>query len=166
MNNGADTYCMKEDTRVEGPWEFGTRPVKRNSKEDWARVYEEAKKGNFAAIDPEVVVKHYNNLKAIAKDHMVMPEESKDLRGIWYWGKAGVGKSRLAMDQWPTAYRKMCNKWWDGYQGQKHVIMEDLDPSHKVLGHHLKIWADRYPFIGESKGGAVNPDYEVFCVTS
>ena len=24
VNNGADTYCMKEDTRVEGPWEFGT----------------------------------------------------------------------------------------------------------------------------------------------
>jgi len=35
VNNGADDYCMKEDTRVEGPWEFGTRPVKRNSKTDW-----------------------------------------------------------------------------------------------------------------------------------
>lgn len=35
VNNGADTYCMKEDTRVEGPFEFGTRPVKRNSKHDW-----------------------------------------------------------------------------------------------------------------------------------
>ena len=23
INNGADDYCMKEDTRVEGPWEFG-----------------------------------------------------------------------------------------------------------------------------------------------
>ena len=35
VNNGADTYCLKEDTRVEGPWEFGTRPIKRNSKVDW-----------------------------------------------------------------------------------------------------------------------------------
>lgn len=26
-NNGADDYCLKEDTRVEGPYEFGTKPV-------------------------------------------------------------------------------------------------------------------------------------------
>jgi len=35
INNGADDYCLKEDTRVEGPWEFGVKPVKRNSKTDW-----------------------------------------------------------------------------------------------------------------------------------
>ena len=38
VNNGAHTYCMKEDTRLEGPWEFGTRPVQRNNKTDWAAV--------------------------------------------------------------------------------------------------------------------------------
>lgn len=30
VNNGANEYCMKEDTRVEGPWEFGIKPAKRN----------------------------------------------------------------------------------------------------------------------------------------
>lgn len=43
VNNGADDYCLKEDTRVEGPWEFGKKPAKRNSKTDWERVFEEAK---------------------------------------------------------------------------------------------------------------------------
>lgn len=38
VNNGADTYCMKEETRLEGPWEFGTKPLKRNSKTDWEEV--------------------------------------------------------------------------------------------------------------------------------
>jgi len=28
-------YCRKQDTRVDGPWEFGTKPVKRNSATDW-----------------------------------------------------------------------------------------------------------------------------------
>jgi len=36
VDNGAAAYCNKEDTRLEGPWEFGTKPVQRNSKEDWA----------------------------------------------------------------------------------------------------------------------------------
>lgn len=27
INNGADTYCMKEETRVEGPWSFGIKPA-------------------------------------------------------------------------------------------------------------------------------------------
>lgn len=30
INNGADAYCMKEDTRVEGPWSFGIKPAQRN----------------------------------------------------------------------------------------------------------------------------------------
>ena len=38
VNNGADRYCMKEETRVLGPWEFGQKPVQRNSKTDWEEV--------------------------------------------------------------------------------------------------------------------------------
>lgn len=35
-DNGASSYAMKEDTRVEGPWEFGLKPAKRNVKGDVA----------------------------------------------------------------------------------------------------------------------------------
>lgn len=35
-DNGASDYCLKEETRVEGPWEFGLKPARRNVKGDVA----------------------------------------------------------------------------------------------------------------------------------
>jgi len=49
----------------------------------------------------------------------------------------------------------MCNKWWDGYSGQRVVLLEDF--RHADLADYLKIWTDRYPFTAEIKGGTVRP---------
>lgn len=165
VNNGADNYCMKEETRMEGPWEFGVRPVKRNSKTDWDRVFEEAKAGNFDAIPAPIRVKHYGNLVKIAKDH-ITPSDSADVRGTWIYGEAGIGKSRKAREDFPDFYPKLCNKWWDGYLGQKNVIMDDIGLEHKVLGQQLKIWGDRYGCVLETKGGALGSAFDNFVVTS
>lgn len=59
INNGAHDYCMKEDTRLEGPFEFGVKPVSRNSKHDWDEVKKLAIKGEFDKIPAEIYIKHY-----------------------------------------------------------------------------------------------------------
>lgn len=43
-DNGASTYCLKEDTRVpgEGPWEFGEKPMQRNDAKDWDEIKKHA----------------------------------------------------------------------------------------------------------------------------
>jgi len=165
VDNGADKYCMKEDTRVEGPWEFGTKPVQRNDKKDWDRVWEDAKKGDLEKIPKDILISHYKNIKAIQKDYM-KHTDSDDLRGRWIWGPPGVGKSRKAREQFPNHYPKLCNKWFDGYQGEEAVIMDDIGLDHKCLGQQLKIWGDRYACILETKGGAVPSNFKYFVVTS
>lgn len=166
VNNGADAYCNKEDTRVEGPWEFGKKPINRASKADWDAVWKDAAEGKLEGIPADIRVRCYTQIKRIEKDHMTVKGEAADCKGIWIHGESGVGKSRYARDNYPEAYKKLANKWWDGYQGETHVLLEDLDPHHACLGYHLKIWADRYHAPGETKGGQVPLTFEKLIVTS
>lgn len=50
---------MKEDTRLEGPIEFGVKPVQRNSKHDWEEVKQHAVAGELDKIPADIFVKHY-----------------------------------------------------------------------------------------------------------
>lgn len=109
------------------------------------------------------------SIPAIKKARMILAESLSpythdDVRGIWFYGQPRTGKSRAAFAQWPDAYRKAQNKWFDGYSGQESILLDDLDSD--VLGHHLKLWADRYPVQGETKFGHVQLVHKVFVVTS
>jgi hypothetical protein len=56
------------------------------------------------------------------------------------------------------------NKWWDGYQGQDCVLIDDFDSQ---IGYtHFKRWFDKYKCQVESKGGAVPLCATKFAITS
>lgn len=155
-SRAASDYVWKEDTAVAGTrFELGSLPRKRSSATDWDGIWEAAKSGNLMDIPADIRIRTYHTLKRIRQDFMERPEDLPDVCGKWYYGVPGAGKSFKARQDYPNSYLKPCNKWWDGYQQEENVLMDDLDKNHKVLGHHLKIWADRYSFIGESKGGSI-----------
>ena len=128
-------------------FEVGEKPFKRNSKTDWAAAKEKAKAGLIDEVPADVYIKYYGTLKRIAMDHMTKPSDLNDVSGIWIYGPPGTGKSHYARAHYSNGglYLKPQNKWWDGFQGEPNVWLDDFD--FKGLGHYLKIWADKYCFI-------------------
>lgn len=168
----AEDYVWKEDTRVDGTqFELGKKPIKKNSQRDWDAVWALAKLGEIDLIDKNVLVPHYSAIKRIRQDYLDPLAIVKRIHV--FWGRTGMGKSRLAWEQagfgaYPKDPR---SKFWDGYRGQENVVIDevicclfqfrgDID-----IAHILR-WFDRYPVIVEVKGTSTCLAAKTIWVTS
>jgi len=164
-------YCVKELDWVEYGVKpsFDEHPGAEATKRMWSEVTQLARADDMDKLAedyPRVFIAHYRTLKLIAKDYQVSPSDLQDTCGVWLYGVAGAGKSWKARRDYPGYYLKSCNKWWDSYQNEVNVIIDDFDKSHDCLGHHLKLWADRYAFPAEMKGSSKQIRPEKIIVTS
>ena len=161
-------YCQKDGDFVEVGKYVTPKQKGVGEKRRWQEAWDNAEAGNMEAIDPQIRIQCYTTLKKIHHDHLLSTciPTMGEIEHEWYCGEAGTGKSRKAREENPDAYLKMCNKWWDGYAGEEVVLLEDFDKRHEVLCHHLKIWGDRYAFIGEAKGSSMKIRPRKIIVTS
>lgn len=166
----AADYCKKDGNY----WEEGQEPTDNTGKNQWDAIRQLELAGNLEAIKEQFVGTYHKYRKVIEYEcalHTVCHTVDGDLqnKNKWIWGAPGLGKSRFVREQEPAIYTKMSNKWWDGYEGEPAVIVEDLDPTRaEMLTQQLKIWADRYPFTAEIKGGArkMEPSYRLYITSN
>jgi len=156
----AIAYCQKDGNYVER----GERPSESRGREAgglgnrqrWCTIIERAKLGDTEWLqlnEPKVFVQFMPRLESLRT--LRPPVLDGDLINEWWWGPTGTGKSKLLWELYPDHFAKKLNKWWDGYMREDIVAIEEWAPKNEVTGSALKIWADRYPFPGEVKGGTM-----------
>jgi len=160
-------YVWKDDTAVPGTrFELGRLPISRARTEDWDKIYEDARAGDLENIPKDILIRHYSSIKRIRVDNME-PITRPNIFVKCYYGPTGTGKTHRAWDdqEGEIPYIKNPNtKWWDGYRGQKNVIIDEFNS--RIDISYLLTWLDKYPCIVEVKGYSVPLQAVNFWITS
>lgn len=148
-------YCRK-DGRF---YERGDVPTPSNrngevERSRWEDAWAAAKAGRIEDVPADIRVRYYSALRKIERDYMPRVDNLQSVCGLWIWGESGAGKSYAVHQQVPELFVKPRNIWWDGYQNEANVLVDDIDIFDVKLGGLLKHWADAYAFVGECKGGS------------
>jgi len=163
----AKAYCMKEESRLAGPWEIGAEKDNQGQRNDLAAIgaMVKAKKTNWE-ITESIGASASKFAKNIAFLRFVDMESSSDrqLQGvkvITLYGASGMGKTYAAVNfiaggkdyyicESPS--HKDSKVWFDGYEGQTCLILDDFDGSFCSFRYILRL-LDKYKLKIEIKGG-------------
>lgn len=148
-------YCKKQG-RFE---EWGTAPLSQEDKGElgkrtWEEVRTHAEAGEFQEIPAKIYITQFKNLMAVRARAFSSATDLEEPCGIWIHGPPGTGKTYTAK-QLGTLYHKEATQWWDAYEGEEVVLIDDISPAscQGPMTDLLKKWTDRYCFAAQVKGG-------------
>lgn len=157
-------YCEKDGNLI---LELG-EPINQGKRSDISRAVEIIKNdGNMRKVCTEVMnyqaVRHAElYLKYMEAKRPVAPIEV-----IWIYGSSGKGKTKKVYEDnkdmdifTPVSY-----KWWEGYDGHKVVLIDDIRRDFCKFHELLKL-LDIYPFRIETKGGSRQVQFNKIYITA
>lgn len=159
----ARAYCMKEESRVSSPCEKGTFDLPVDV-EDLVMMVKRKRVSDILEEQPKL----WRSLRQLMdlRQLFSLPRDAPTL-GYLFVGKTGCGKTRTAslISQFVgDTYWHDCSQWWNGYDGQELVILDEFrgqfEPS-QVLR-----LLDRTPYKVPTKGSYVNFCSKAIIMTS
>lgn len=124
------TYCSKD-----GQFEERGTPKQQGQRNDLNHIAEMlesgASIGEVARAAPAEFIRYSRGIEALRIALRAAPRQGRSAI-TWLHGKAGTGKSYYAKARHPNGklfIKEPGNKWWDGYDFQEAVLIDDFDPS-------------------------------------
>lgn len=162
-------YCSKLETR-----KSGTEPIIFGEYKDNQKIKKQpiSKPKGTQTLELKQLLDDGASIKKVADEHFslflrygkmfhsyraisITPRNYKTTCIVIY-GPTNTGKSKWCLDNFPNAYWKPKGKWWDGYEGQDVVIIDEF---YGWFGwDYLLRLTDRYPLILEGK--AISGGYQ------
>lgn len=127
-------YCKKEETRIDGPWELGEVPEEKKKKlAECAKLIREGTKVQQLKEEFDTVrILHTKNLMLFqGQIRAAKVPRWRDVRTLVLWGETGLGKTRFAYENYALEEIYKLTEpegklWWDGYDGQPVLLIDDF----------------------------------------
>ncbi|AGA18423.1 hypothetical protein [uncultured marine virus] len=169
-------YCGKEDNVTE----YGDRAaaeVAQGARSDLETICTQIKEGatlkRIAEEHPSQFVRYHRGFAALRTQLSVKRDWKTYV--LWAHGPTGVGKSGFAHAYathlheargWTTYVKNPdTGKWWDGYETQEIIIIDDWRPSMCTFASMLRM-LDRYEHRVETKGGMAQFAPKIIIITT
>jgi hypothetical protein len=158
-------YCMKTETRVSDPVEYGAFPVPEKDLETVLSLCKRSRVEDILEERPTLwrAIRQLREIRAVVS----VPRDFATV-GLLLTGPTGSGKTRLAVEiatLYPAAYWVAPDmKWFDGYDGQELMIVDEFRGQVPV-SFFLRL-IDRTPLILPIKGSSTQMRSELVIFTS
>lgn len=152
-------YCIKDDTRINSLFK-GNRPAESQAglKSNQWKVFQEYTKTH----DWDECVEEFPHL---LKDEGAMRKiferkfkknEAPSKKIVCFWGPPDTGKSStvLKLLEGVDYFKQDNGKWWDGYNYEETVFIDDMEPGRFTRSIFLSLLDERQFVRGEIKGGS------------
>lgn len=145
-------YCKKD-----GDY-FEISNNKQGKRTDIATAVETLTREGLSSVvehHPVTFVKFHNGFKALAAE-LAQPRQPGEKPYVkWIWGPTGAGKTKWVVDTEDELWISGDDlKWFDGYNRQSAVLLDDFRDDMCPLRYLLRI-LDRYPLRVPIKGSFV-----------
>jgi hypothetical protein len=160
-DNQNKAYCSKQNLMFEKG-----EPKKQGKRTDIEKIRDMVQDGNNMR-DILPIATSVQSVR-MAEIHLKYYERKRNWKPkvYWFYGETGTGKSKLAYEMSIDPYVTLDTiKWWEGYDGHAHVIIDDMRGDFAKYHQLLKL-LDRYEYKVECKGGSRQFLAEQIIITS
>lgn len=166
MNSNFDKnlkYCSKGGDIVS----IGDAPKGAGSRSDIQNIISLCRLNSSISDIIDKVNINYQTLKFTEniQKYLEPPRKIEKLDVFWIYGDSGVGKTSWVYKNYNDVFRPITEKWWEGYDGHKTVLLDDIRVQFCSFPRLLQL-LDIYPFKVETKGGSRQVQYDTIIITA